>query len=279
VVCGRHPRPHDVWPVRVRAHAFGPRRPHRDLLLSPDHAVFFNEALIPIRYLVNGASIAQEETASVTYWHVELPAHDVLLAEGLPAESYLDTGNRDAFANGGAAVALHPDFARGVWERQAVAELVLDGPRLAAARRRLLDRAPALGFRLTGAPGLRVEVDGVRVEPVVSGRRWSVALGAAARRVVLASRSWVPEQTSAEVRDARRLGVAVAGLRLGREALALDDPRLVAGWLPAEPGWRWSDGCGVLDVSGARRLVFDVVLTGTYWDERNAVAGRAVAMA
>jgi hypothetical protein len=37
----------------------------------------------------------------LTYHHVELAAHDVILAEGLPCESYLDTGNRAAFAEGG----------------------------------------------------------------------------------------------------------------------------------------------------------------------------------
>src|ERR1019366_10641252 len=58
--------------------------------------------LIPIRYLVNGRSIAQEARDEVTYWHVELARHDILLAEGLPAESYLDTGNRDAFADNAA---------------------------------------------------------------------------------------------------------------------------------------------------------------------------------
>jgi hypothetical protein len=37
--------------------------------------------------------------------------HDqVLLAEGLPAKSYLDTGNRCAFANGGSMVSLHARF-------------------------------------------------------------------------------------------------------------------------------------------------------------------------
>jgi hypothetical protein len=46
---------------------------------------------------VNGASVAQEAADTVTYWHVELPAHDMIFAEGLPAESYLDTGNRTAF--------------------------------------------------------------------------------------------------------------------------------------------------------------------------------------
>jgi V8-like Glu-specific endopeptidase len=97
VDCARHPRPRTVWPVRLRAHALGPARPSRDLWLSPDHAVFVAGALIPVRYLLNGASIVQEPREVVVYWHVELPRHDVLLAENLPAETYLDTGNRGAF--------------------------------------------------------------------------------------------------------------------------------------------------------------------------------------
>ena len=47
--CLRHPRPHEVWPVRVAAGAFAADLPRRDLLLSPDHAVFVDGALIPIR--------------------------------------------------------------------------------------------------------------------------------------------------------------------------------------------------------------------------------------
>ena len=35
----------------------------------------------------------------MTYHHVELEQHAILLAEGAPAESYLDTGNRARFAN------------------------------------------------------------------------------------------------------------------------------------------------------------------------------------
>ena len=91
-------------PVRVRADAFGAGRPHRALWLAPDHAVFVDGALVPVRCLVNGASIAQQPRDEVFYYHVELAEHGVQLAEGLPAESYLDTGNRAGFANRGAVV-------------------------------------------------------------------------------------------------------------------------------------------------------------------------------
>ena len=62
--------------------------------------MFVDGALIPMRYLINGSTIVQEPVDEVTYYHVELAAHDVILAEGLPCESYLNTGNRVAFTNG-----------------------------------------------------------------------------------------------------------------------------------------------------------------------------------
>ena len=134
VNCAAHPRPEQMWPVRVRAGAFGPQRPSRDLYLSPDHAVFVTHVLVPVKYLVNGASIAQVPRATVTYFHIELPAHDIILAEGLPVESYLDTGDRANFANGGAIAALFPNFTAAQWEMRGCAPLVVTGPELDAAR-------------------------------------------------------------------------------------------------------------------------------------------------
>jgi hypothetical protein len=84
--------------------------------------------------LVNGTTIAQVPMDAIRYYHVELPRHDVLLAERLPVESYLDTGNRSNFANGGGPIALHPDFAALSWEVLACAPLTVAGPRLDAAR-------------------------------------------------------------------------------------------------------------------------------------------------
>lgn len=269
VVTDRHPRPWDVQPVRVVAGAFGPGRPVRDLVLSPDHAVFLDGLLIPIRHLVNGATIRQEAVASVTYWHVELERHDVLLAEGMTCESYLDTGNRGAFANGGGAVALHPDFARGVWESQACGTLVTEGAALVAARRAVLARAEALGHSLSAEPALEVIVDGRVVRPLISGRRWAVAAGGVVR---LRSRAWVPAHVRPEEADTRRLGVAIGNPRLDGVALPLDDPRFGAGWAAVEEGWRWTTGDGAIDLAGGQAFTFDLMMTGTYWcDEMDEI--------
>ena len=145
VNCRAHPRPEKVWPVVVSAGAFGPGLPVRDLVMSPDHAVYVNAVLIPVKLLANGTTIQQVPADTVTYYHVELPAHDVLLAEGLPAKSYLDVDDRSSFTNGGGPVALHPDFAARRWElrweAEACAPFYVVGPAVEAARAMLA--APA----------------------------------------------------------------------------------------------------------------------------------------
>jgi T5SS/PEP-CTERM-associated repeat protein len=265
VDCRRHPNPLDVWPVRVCAHAFAEDQPRRDLWLSPDHAVLIDGVLIPIRYLINDATITSEPRDSVTYWHVELDRHDLLSAEGLACESYLDTGNRGAFANGGKAVNLHPAFALKVWEVAACAELVLGGERLIAAKRDLLGRAAAQGHTLTRESHLHVVVDGNQVDPDIAGATWRIRLPPAARSVRLSSRTWVPIRTTADGEDARRLGVAVANIRLDDKLIRYDDPRLSSGWLDPEPNWRWTGGDAELALAGVYEFAFDVVMTGTYW--------------
>lgn len=135
--CTRHPHPRKVWPVRIRAHAFGAGSPRRDLLVSPHHALFLNDVLIPAYCLIDGDLVMQHPVAEIEYFHIELLRHDVVFAEGLPAETYLDTGDRMAFRNGGGVIALHPDFAGRVWESKACAPLKVAGPEVEAARSRL----------------------------------------------------------------------------------------------------------------------------------------------
>ncbi len=263
--CRRHKRPLDVWPVRVRAGAFGADMPHRDLLLSPDHAVLVGDGLIPIRYLINDATIVQEPAESVTYWHVELASHEVILAEGLSCESYLDTGNRGAFANGGVEVHMNPDFALKVWQTAACAPLVVQGPELAAVRRALLERAQALGHTTTADPALCVVVDGAEVQPAIEGSVHRFRLPAGARRVRLRSRSAVPAQLSPDSDDHRRLGVAVGRIVLDGVPIALNDVRLGTGWHGVEAAWRWTDGDAGLELDGELDLEIEVAITARYW--------------
>ncbi len=137
VDCRHHPSPHLVWPVRIRAGTFGGEVPCRDLFLSPDHAVFVDGALIPVKYLINDGSIEQIPMDKVTYFHIELQEHSVLLAEDLPTESYLETGDRSKFSNGAKQSTLLPDFATRMWEAAGCAPLVVTGATLDAVRRRI----------------------------------------------------------------------------------------------------------------------------------------------
>jgi hypothetical protein len=270
VDCRRHPRPWDVMPVRIEAGAFRPGSPCRDLWLSPDHALLVDGVLIPVRYLLNGATILQEETDEVTYFHVETQNaageanHTVLLAEGLPAESYLDTGNRRAFANGGGELQLYPDFALDIWKRAGIAPLVLEGQALRAVRHRLAMRAIALGHRQVNNPCLTLEVDG-RVVPQLPGEGAAVfLLPPGAREGRLHSRVFVPAHVVAGSDDHRPLGAGVT--RLVLDGRAVDLATLGEGWHAPERGHRWTDGSGRIVLEGARRVEIEAGVPGLYWE-------------
>ena len=90
-----------VKPIRVGRFAIDDHTPNRDLYLSPLHCVFLNEALIPVMYLVNEATIAPgmpSDTSAIEYYHIELDTHEVIYAEGALVESY-DGSNRESFSN------------------------------------------------------------------------------------------------------------------------------------------------------------------------------------
>jgi Hint domain len=141
-----HPDPASVLPVRIAAGAFGPGLPRADLLLSPDHAVFVNGVLIPIRFLINHTTIARAPVDEVDYYHIELPSHDLLLAEGMAVESWLDTGDRSRFDNPGFTATRRRDLSGLQWEAMGCAPLTVTGPILDAARRLVDDRAAMIGW-------------------------------------------------------------------------------------------------------------------------------------
>jgi hypothetical protein len=93
-----------VMPVCVARFAIDNHTPHCDLYLSPHHCIYFNEALIPVMYLINESSIAQgmpSDMSAIEYYHIDLDTHEVIYAEGALVESFLDEdgSSRENFSN------------------------------------------------------------------------------------------------------------------------------------------------------------------------------------
>ena len=159
-----------VGPIRVSASAFGDGVPCRDLGLSPEHNIAIGEALIPISRLVNGVSIARIAVDAFEYWHVELDQHDVVLAEALPAKSYLDCGDRAAFDNGAAFIETIPDLPPKRSDETCL-PIVNDGPLIVETKTRLIARLLAQGYVIDHEADVFVRADEQRVEPMRLGEK------------------------------------------------------------------------------------------------------------
>ena len=260
-------------PVIVRKGALGDNLPHRDLHITKGHALFLDNVLIPAEFLVNHRSILWDDRAQeVTVYHLELDAHDVLLANGVPAESYRDDGNRWLFQN-----------ANNGWDQPAkppCAPVLTGGPVVDAVWKRVLARAGRdWSGPVTDDADLHLLVDGARVDPVrVSGDNYTFALRARPEAVRIVSRAGVPQELGL-ARDARCLGVALSGIAVLRGAgfavAAAEELADGTGFHAFEPelGHVWTDGDAVLPAGllagpdGRMDIVMTVAGTTRYPDE------------
>ncbi len=251
----------DAHPVRISAGAFADNVPCRDLLLTCEHGIFIDGGLIPVRMLVNGRSIIFDITISnFTYYHVELHEHSILLAEGLPVESYLDNGDRGKFSNAEIAD-IRPKLtirAPGAMDSQRVVPLCVTSDAVKPCWEALNKRADALGLpdygielSLTNDPDVHLLTgNGTVIRPFRSAedRVWFI-VPAGSRPVSLVSRTARPCDTMGRYIDDRRaLGVSVGEVALHEGAnRILITAHLAApflkGWhAPEGPKYRWTSG-------------------------------------
>lgn len=257
--------PPALAPVRILADAFGPGMPRRALSLSPDHGIYFEGALIPVKHLINGATITNANPPqNVHYFHLELDRHDIVLAEGLPCESYLDTGNRSAFENGAAHFGR-----RKSWDHDAAAPLCTQGKTLQKLRTSLLARAQASGFSRHFVTDLTVTVDGLAAKPLLSTpltRRFALP-PRHSDHAEIRSGYFAPAAFDPESDDWRQLGIALVGLRIGRTPFA-PDHLARSGFHPRDAGdpALWTDGMGIIALPRrAQRLTLELAALPLAW--------------
>ena len=98
-------------PVRIAAGALGEGLPHSDLIVTADHALLLDGVLCTAAALVNDETITRVPLAGMgerfTVYHVETEAHDMILANGAVAETFVDHAARRAFDNYGEYEALY----------------------------------------------------------------------------------------------------------------------------------------------------------------------------
>ena len=128
-------------PVRIFTGAIDDNVPDRDLLVSADHGICIDGALIAAGRLVNNSTILRDITfEELNYFHIELEEHEVLIAENCGAESYRDEGaRRDVFENAASFAVRYPE--KLPWPPVPCLPTLDQGFVLDAIQQRLIERA------------------------------------------------------------------------------------------------------------------------------------------
>ncbi|MBO1360469.1 Hint domain-containing protein [Acetobacter sacchari] len=271
------------YPIRVLRDALAEGVPYKDMLITPEHSLFFGDFFIPVRMLVNGRSIIYDKTiTSYDYYHVETELHSVIMADGILTESYLDTGNRKNFRceNNVSKV----NFTNKTWTQDSAAPLVNDRLTVESIFRSIESRAVQANIRdvsvvnqlINDADLQIVTQTGVNIRNIEEKDGWiSYVIPPAVDSVNLVTRASRPSDvTGPFVDDRRYLGVLVGDITL-TEAGKTQEIRshlnedTVAGWHALEsPDFRWTDGNATLPLpkrgSGNATLSLKILAGGPY---------------
>ena len=241
----------DVTPVIVRASALDDGVPSRNLHVTRHHALLVRDVLVPVEHLINGASILWDDRAQVVeYYHIELEVHDILVADGAPAESFRDDGNAHQFQNRASRESRAPmPTCRPVLESGPLLDAIWSHVAARVTGRRAITKG---GW--TGDTDLHLLVDDQRVDGAQSGEGiWSFDLPNGFGSITIASRTTIP--ATREGADLRRVGVAVREMtfwryNLGR-SVPLDHANIGDGWHAMAQGHRWTKGMACVPISVA----------------------------
>ncbi|KXV78230.1 Hint domain-containing protein [Acetobacter cerevisiae] len=250
------------YPVRLLKDSISAGVPDRDLLVTPEHCLYFEGGFIPARMLVNGHSILFDRSVtSYDYYHIETAQHSVIMANNVLTESYLDTGNRSSFRPHGTVSRISAGQARS-WAEDAAAPLMVERERVEPIFRQILARADAMGLpAVTAPPALTEDPDlylvtdegrTLRCMRTVRGKALFMVPGQV-QAVRLVSRTSRPCDVQGPfVDDRRSLGVFVgeAAFQLGGAVLPVTVHKTEAfltGWAELEgDAGRWTMGDALL---------------------------------
>jgi hypothetical protein len=92
-----------LMPVRFAAGSLGKGLPTADLMVTADHGMLVEGVICHAGALVNGVTITRVPLAEMgetyTVYHIETEDHEMILANGAPAETFIDNVSRRVFDN------------------------------------------------------------------------------------------------------------------------------------------------------------------------------------